>query len=199
DCLLEEMVARVVGMLPPKDSRVEDQWVWGPNRDGVFRIKSAYELLKEDVNDQPDDIWKIIWQWKGSNKVQCFLWLVGLDHLLTNLQGMKRKLTNDASCSSCHYDVEDALHVIRDCHFENKFEAAGGLVRNEVGYCVAAFMVNLGNCSITRAKMRGSIMGLQMAWDKGCRKVELQVHSKASLQPLDGGGRANSPSCYGGF
>ncbi|CAN1845162.1 hypothetical protein LINPERHAP1_LOCUS37745 [Linum perenne] len=37
----------------------------------------------------------------------------------------------------------------------------GGLVRNSSGYCILAFTVNLGSCSITRAELRGILIGLR--------------------------------------
>ncbi|CAN1133384.1 Putative ribonuclease H protein At1g65750 [Linum perenne] len=58
---------------------------------------------------------------------------------------------------------------------------AGGLIRDEAGHCVAAFTMNIGCCSITRAELRGAVMGLRTAWDLGFRKVELQVDSIAVL------------------
>ncbi|CAN1249087.1 Putative ribonuclease H protein At1g65750 [Linum perenne] len=39
--------------------------------------------------------------------------------------------------------------------------AAGGLIRNSQGRCLAAFSMNLGKCSITRAELRGAVSGLQ--------------------------------------
>ncbi|CAN1831409.1 Putative ribonuclease H protein At1g65750 [Linum perenne] len=40
---------------------------------------------------------------------------------------------------------------------------------------------NLGNCSITRAEMRGAIIGLKIAWDLGFRRVELQLDSATAI------------------
>ncbi|CAN1347080.1 Putative ribonuclease H protein At1g65750, partial [Linum perenne] len=39
--------------------------------------------------------------------------------------------------------------------------AAGGLIRDYQGRCLAAFTINLGKCSITRAELRGVVSGLQ--------------------------------------
>ncbi|CAN1788455.1 Putative ribonuclease H protein At1g65750 [Linum perenne] len=57
--------------------------------------------------------------------------------------------------------------------------AAGGLIRDEFGYCLSAFTMNLSCCSITRAELRGALTGLRTAWERGFRKVELQVDSTA--------------------
>ncbi|CAN1797825.1 Putative ribonuclease H protein At1g65750 [Linum perenne] len=62
--------------------------------------------------------------------------------------------------------------------------AAGGLLRDSEGRCLLAFTMNLGNCSITRAEMRGAIEALQRTWDAGYRKVLLQLESQAAIDLL---------------
>ncbi|CAN1127072.1 Putative ribonuclease H protein At1g65750 [Linum perenne] len=44
--------------------------------------------------------------------------------------------------------------------------------------------MNLGQCSITRAEIRGAITGLELAWNYGFRRVELQVDSQAAISLL---------------
>ncbi|CAN1138504.1 Putative ribonuclease H protein At1g65750, partial [Linum perenne] len=62
--------------------------------------------------------------------------------------------------------------------------AAGGLLRDHLGRCLVAFTVNLGNCSITRAELRGAVSGLQLAWDRGYRRVQLQLDSQCAVSLL---------------
>ncbi|CAN1129782.1 Putative ribonuclease H protein At1g65750 [Linum perenne] len=59
---------------------------------------------------------------------------------------------------------------------------AGGLIWDELGHCVAAFTMNIGCCSITRAELRGAITSLRAAWDLGFRKVKLQVDSMTVIE-----------------
>ncbi|CAN1845257.1 Putative ribonuclease H protein At1g65750 [Linum perenne] len=66
--------------------------------------------------------------------------------------------------------------------------AAGGLLRNEFGFCFKAFSLNLGKCSITRAELRGAIAGLDIAWEAGYRKVWACVDSKVVLDLLNSEG-----------
>ncbi|CAN1830979.1 Putative ribonuclease H protein At1g65750 [Linum perenne] len=63
---------------------------------------------------------------------------------------------------------------------------AGGLLRDEMGRCLLAYTVNLGNCSITRAELRGAIEGLKRTWDAGFRRVVLLLDSKAAISLLNG-------------
>ncbi|CAI0375210.1 unnamed protein product [Linum tenue] len=62
--------------------------------------------------------------------------------------------------------------------------AAGGLIRDHTGRCYAAFAMNLGICSVTRAELRGVVEGLQLAWDLGFRRVKVQMDSKCACQIL---------------
>ncbi|CAN1141084.1 Putative ribonuclease H protein At1g65750 [Linum perenne] len=62
--------------------------------------------------------------------------------------------------------------------------AAGGLLRDNEGYCIFAYTMNLGACSITRVEMRGAIQGLEYAWVKGYRKISLKMDLSAAIALL---------------
>ncbi|CAN1820523.1 Putative ribonuclease H protein At1g65750 [Linum perenne] len=66
---------------------------------------------------------------------------------------------------------------------ENK-AAAGGIIRTHEGRSLVAFTMNLGNCTVTRAELRGAITGMELAWSYGFRKIELQLDSKAAIAIL---------------
>ncbi|CAN1127814.1 Putative ribonuclease H protein At1g65750 [Linum perenne] len=48
--------------------------------------------------------------------------------------------------------------------------------------------MNLGKCSITRAELRGAMLGLQLAWERGYHKIQLQLDSQCAVQLLQGEG-----------
>ncbi|CAN1149154.1 Putative ribonuclease H protein At1g65750 [Linum perenne] len=48
--------------------------------------------------------------------------------------------------------------------------------------------MNLGICSITRAELRGAMTGLQIAWDRGFRRIIVQLDSRVAVQLLLGDG-----------
>ncbi|CAN1188278.1 Putative ribonuclease H protein At1g65750, partial [Linum perenne] len=64
--------------------------------------------------------------------------------------------------------------------------AAEGLIRDHQGRYLVAFTMNLGKCSITRAELRGAVSGLQLAWERGYRKIQLQLDSQCAVQLLQG-------------
>ncbi|CAN1156119.1 Putative ribonuclease H protein At1g65750 [Linum perenne] len=106
-------------MSPPNPNRGEDEWSWGAEPDGRFSIQSAYALAaNEDSNAAfNQDIWKNTWQWKGPNRVRHFLWLAAHDRLLTNDQRTRRTFTTDPHCPLCPGQIENTLHILRDCPF----------------------------------------------------------------------------------
>ncbi|CAN1799142.1 Putative ribonuclease H protein At1g65750 [Linum perenne] len=283
-------------MSPPIAGAGEDKITWGLERDGRFSIRSAYLLVTEEESAALDPIWRLIWRWKGPQRIRQFLWLVAHNRLLTNSERHRRHLAEIGSCQVCPGHEESVLHVLRDCPlasatwellalssgdqtffqtpllpwiesflrkpelcllfgvtcwwlwrarndrvFNNKLTtadsltrhiqvwvalvgdtlerdqfishtgpptrtgeliawepapqewvtlnsdgsvisasgqaAAGGLIRDHQGRCLAAFTLNLGKCSITRAELRGAVSGLQLAWERGYRKIQLQLDS----------------------
>ncbi|CAN1291604.1 Putative ribonuclease H protein At1g65750, partial [Linum perenne] len=74
--------------------------------------------------------------------------------------------------------------------------AAGGLIRDYQGHCLAAFSKNLGICSIIRAELRGVVSGLQLAWDRGYRKVQLQIDSQCAVLLLQSDDRTDHLHVY---
>ncbi|CAL1360380.1 unnamed protein product [Linum trigynum] len=70
-------------------------------------------------------------------------------------------------------------------HISSGHAAAGGLIRDPTGRCLAAYAINLGSCSITRAELRGAVEGLQVAWDTGFRRVRVELDSLCAVQLLN--------------
>ncbi|CAI0553386.1 unnamed protein product [Linum tenue] len=66
----------------------------------------------------------------------------------------------------------------------NSRATAGGLIRNDLGKCLGAFAANLGTCTITRAELKGVVLGLQLAWKQGHKKVILKTDSQAVFDLL---------------
>ncbi|CAN1181677.1 Putative ribonuclease H protein At1g65750, partial [Linum perenne] len=64
--------------------------------------------------------------------------------------------------------------------------AAGGVVRDELGRCSSAFSVNLGRCSVTRAELRGMIVGLDVVWETGIRRVVVQTDYMVAMTLIKG-------------
>ncbi|CAN1845613.1 Putative ribonuclease H protein At1g65750 [Linum perenne] len=64
---------QVAWMSPLTPTSGADRITWGLERDGKFRIRSAYTLAAEDEAETREGVWKTIWQWKGPQRIRHFL------------------------------------------------------------------------------------------------------------------------------
>ncbi|CAN1766118.1 Putative ribonuclease H protein At1g65750 [Linum perenne] len=67
---------------------------------------------------------------------------------------------------------------------QNNRAAAGGIIRDCRGNFITAFTSNLGCCSIMRAELQGIIEGMNLAWERGIRKLCIQTDSRAAVDIL---------------
>ncbi|KAG7567714.1 Ribonuclease H domain [Arabidopsis thaliana x Arabidopsis arenosa] len=65
--------------------------------------------------------------------------------------------------------------------------AAGGAIRNADGEWLGGFAINIGSCSAPLAELWGAYYGLLIAWDKGFRRVELDLDSELVVGFLKSG------------
>ncbi|CAI0409094.1 unnamed protein product [Linum tenue] len=84
-------------------------------KDGRFRLRSAYNLVAGDEDDEPGSRWKDLWQWKGPNRIKHFLWLVMHGRLLTNKERTRRKISTNSQCNFCKDQDETIEHILRSC------------------------------------------------------------------------------------
>ena len=56
--------------------------------------------------------------------------------------------------------------------------AAGGVMRNDEGEWCGGFVVIIGRCGAPLAELWGVYYGLVVAWEKGVRRLEVEVDSK---------------------
>ncbi|CAN1799977.1 Putative ribonuclease H protein At1g65750 [Linum perenne] len=218
--------------------------VWGLEPNGIFSVRSAFQLLQGLAAAPQKTIWKRVWGWQGPNKIKHFLWLASHDRLLTNVDRSRRHLTNQVVCPRCYAQAENLQHIFLDCPFAlqvwnsvlpsairnrskyvetnqlgreapglarqthliawrpgdedwstlntdgsrlslNGSTAIGGLICNHHGRFVRAFCANVGDCSITRAKLPGIVEGLKLAWELGTRKISVQTDSRAVISILE--------------
>ncbi|KAF7824072.1 putative ribonuclease H protein At1g65750 family [Senna tora] len=85
------------------------------SRDGTFSTKSAYHAITSVDEGVRNGFWKLLWKWKGMEKIRSFLWLCGHDRLLTNAARKRRGMVATDICTRCNGAPEDLLHTLRDC------------------------------------------------------------------------------------
>ncbi|XP_020412737.1 uncharacterized protein LOC109947231 [Prunus persica] len=112
--LLPEAVMRIVSIHVDIEGNLPDTCIWGPTSNGVFSVKTAYELSAR-FNDVPGSPWNFIWNLKIPPRVKMFIWLLTQKKILTNVQRVRRKLSRDPSCPLCHYHEESLQHLFISC------------------------------------------------------------------------------------
>ncbi|CAI0421841.1 unnamed protein product [Linum tenue] len=114
--LPNDVIDLIAGTEAPKPGLGEDKTIWGIERDGRFRLKSAYLLVTGENEDPPLQTWKDLWKWRGPSRIKHFLWLASHNRLLTNKEREKRKLTVDGCCNFCRIADETTEHILRSCN-----------------------------------------------------------------------------------
>lgn len=104
---------RAIPSFPEAD--YPDTMILRGSTNGKFSTKSAYALLDDLPPNGEEDKWRVLWKMKGLPKTKYFLWLARQDRLLTNKVRITRQITTDGRCHACSFDMEDGLHVLRDC------------------------------------------------------------------------------------
>ena len=61
-----------------------DRQEWNRNSKGIFSVKSAYRELNVEVVKEKEWPWKMIWKPKIPYKVNCFIWLLANEAVLTH-------------------------------------------------------------------------------------------------------------------
>ena len=100
----------------PHPSKGKDYPSWALTSNGQFSFKSAYDfLLDYEEDNDPHNIFNVVWDWEGPQKIWNFLWKVSHGCLLTNVERKKRHMSDSEDCEYCHETAETVMHVLRDC------------------------------------------------------------------------------------
>ncbi|CAN0892042.1 Putative ribonuclease H protein At1g65750 [Linum grandiflorum] len=82
-------------------------------------------------------------------------------------------------------DAEIIVNTYGSVIQPNGAASDGGILRDPNGITQATFAANMGICTITRVEIRAAIYGLQLAWELGYRKVNLQLDSQVVVSYLN--------------
>ncbi|CAL9022934.1 unnamed protein product, partial [Prunus brigantina] len=70
-----EVVEKILNFPVGFIGTLQDSHIWKHTANGVFTVKSAYQLLLGD-SSWNDSFWKVLWQLNLPPKLKVFLWLV---------------------------------------------------------------------------------------------------------------------------
>lgn len=103
---------RIALVASPGNSVLANSPCWSLNSDGMFSLKSAYQLLRPSSNTQPElePLFEKAWHWKGHIRLRAFLWKLVHGKLLTNVERNRRGMSTDSMCPRCNSCPEIRIH-----------------------------------------------------------------------------------------
>ncbi|EOY24207.1 Non-LTR retroelement reverse transcriptase [Theobroma cacao] len=113
-----EVVNQILYIIPPTLSASLDMPYWALSPSRYFTISSTYEhlwSLADSTREDNNKMWRLVWDWRGPHRVCLFLFFCLHKRILTNAEGVRHKMSSDASCPHYYGAKETCLHVLRDC------------------------------------------------------------------------------------
>ncbi|CAL1398438.1 unnamed protein product [Linum trigynum] len=106
---------------------------------------------------------------KGYSEVSLSCKIEAWFRILKNAQQNVARCLNSGTCMRMAIDLawepplEGCVQIQKNGYvLSPSWEASGGgLIRDNLGRCLAAFVCNLGKCSITAAELKGAVEGLK--------------------------------------
>lgn len=95
----------------------EDRISWDLSPDGKFNVQSAYRqlTLNKCPQQQMSTLYEQIWKVVAPERNRYFLWLVAQQVIMTNMERLRRHLSDSGVCAVCNCGYETIMHVLRDC------------------------------------------------------------------------------------
>ncbi|CAL1358711.1 unnamed protein product [Linum trigynum] len=115
DILPQEIQQKITGVAVDKLSIEEDTLFWSLSSTGRFTTKTAYQSLLPQEVDRDEKYWKIIWSLPVPERIRCFMFLVCLGRIATNVLRFSWKSAASPYCVRCNGRAETVLHILRDC------------------------------------------------------------------------------------
>jgi len=96
---------------------LSNQLRWGRNSEGNFNLKEAKRIVTGFNNQNPDQVWKNLWQNPHWMKIKLFIWLVQQKKILTWENLLKRGFVGPSKCPLCGLQEETMNHLLNLCPF----------------------------------------------------------------------------------
>ncbi|KAK5803306.1 hypothetical protein PVK06_030951 [Gossypium arboreum] len=109
------MIQAIKGIPPPYPFEGPDRISWSHTSSGASSVKSAYKAIKKGDWNPEDEKWKIAWRFPGPQQIRIFIWTILQGRVLSNVERVRKGLSDDPSCLICGFQLEDILHILRDC------------------------------------------------------------------------------------
>ncbi|CAL2254759.1 unnamed protein product [Prunus armeniaca] len=116
--VIDEDILDQILSIPLPLSPLHDKLVWGPNPNGKFSIKSAYNLQLQDEPSHPrTPLLKKMWNLNLPPKVKLFAWLRIRKRLQVQSHLYKYIPNINPECPLCKNHLETINHLFFECQF----------------------------------------------------------------------------------
>ena len=165
--------AAIIKAIPLSLFNRDDTPYWPHNRDGVFLVRSGYQLLLDlaetemEVSSNAGDtplVWKAIWSLRVPNRFKSLLWRAGNDSVPTQANLVKRKVLDDALCQECKLHAENTLHAIWSCpKLINTWNVHFTQLKADTVQC-ASFLEVIDRASLVKTSFELFAMAISAIW-----------------------------------
>ncbi|GAU48590.1 hypothetical protein TSUD_405800 [Trifolium subterraneum] len=112
--LPQEILDKILILIPPRATDGADVRVWPGNRMGMFSVSSAYKLLRGYHLLVQEQCWSRVWSLDVPERVRCFIWLL-IHGLLPTNKLCSKWGSRVSDCHLCIGSAETSMHVMREC------------------------------------------------------------------------------------
>ncbi|XP_061366310.1 uncharacterized protein LOC133309544 [Gastrolobium bilobum] len=218
--LPKEVCEAIAKMESPKEGDEEDKIFWKPSSNGLFTVKSAYQFIKKDAPamQHQDSHWDLAWKWKGPERLQFNLgrgknnnhdqsWRLTFGVTCWMLwQARNNMVFRNENCSPENLCQKIKIFVQNVIHADSVLDAAAvSVVIKEVdmvlwrppqkGWIKINSDGKIGQGNALKAELWGLLLGLQVAWEHGFRKVHLEGDSSEAIHLVQGDCPSDHPFC----
>ena len=127
-----------------------DKQVWAPTHNGIFTVRSAYQLAMEvssaeSVGGMSDTsqlrrFWKYLWSCNIPHKIRHFAWRACKEVLPTKENLVRRKVLLDGACDECNLEVESLAHLFWRCQHASEIWRTSNLFQGSLVHQFGSFM-----------------------------------------------------------
>ena len=125
--------AREVLKVKPSSFSETDVLAWAFEKHGVYSVRSAYSLLKQEQMEktlnttkeasgsEDNHAWSSLWKLEVPPKIRVFWWRVLNNSLPSKSELKRRHVARESHCEMCGGEDESLFHIFFDCPFAKRF------------------------------------------------------------------------------
>uniref|UniRef100_A0A803R596 Reverse transcriptase zinc-binding domain-containing protein n=1 Tax=Cannabis sativa TaxID=3483 RepID=A0A803R596_CANSA len=104
-----------------KQAVEDDFWYWFAERNGLYSVRSAYQLIQDHkqppIPTEDHRFWNKLWSLKVPPKTKDLVWRAASNCLATKVNLCIKKVLTDNKCPLCGVFAETELHLLVSCQF----------------------------------------------------------------------------------